>query len=64
MNKEWEVKATIEIRKSFFCETKKEAEEEARKYLSKLCHGLYLECCSTDYNIDNAYTYEVEETTE
>ena len=61
MNKEWEVEATIEIRTSFFCKTKEEAEEEARKYLSELCQSLYPECCSNDYNIDNVYTYEEEE---
>ena len=61
MNKEWEVEATIEIRTSFFCKTKEEAEEEAHKYLSELCQSLYPECCSNDYNIDNVYTYEEEE---
>ena len=38
-DKEWEVEATIEIRTSFFCDTKEEAEKEAHKYLSELCQG-------------------------
>lgn len=34
--------------------------DEAIRYY-KAC---YPECCSNDYNIDNVYTYEEEETTE
>ena len=43
MDKEWEVEATIEIKTSFWCKTKEEAEKEAHKYLSELCQGLYPE---------------------
>lgn len=39
-DKKWEVKATIEITTIFLCDTKKEAEKEAYKYLSELCQGL------------------------
>ena len=51
MDKEWEVEATIEIRTSFFCDTKEEAEKEANKYLEELCTGLYPDCCSNSYEI-------------
>ena len=30
MDKEWEVEATIEIRTSFFCDTKEEAEKSTQ----------------------------------
>ena len=51
-DKEWEVEATIEIRTSFFCDTKEEAEKEAHKYLEELCTGLYPDCCSNSYEIE------------
>lgn len=35
-DKEWEVEASIEIRTSFFCDTKEEAEKEAHNYLSEM----------------------------
>jgi hypothetical protein len=57
MDKEWEVEATIEIRTSIFCDTKEEAEKEAHKYLTELCQGLYPECCSNSYEIENIYSY-------
>ena len=57
IDKEWEVEATIEIKTSFYCDTKKEAEEEAHKYLSELCQGLYPDCCSNSYEIENIYSY-------
>jgi len=56
-DKEWEVEATIEIRTSFFCDTKEEAEKLANEYLSELCTGLYPDCCSNSYEIDNVYSY-------
>ena len=56
-DKEWEVEATIEIRTSFFCDTKEEAEEEAHRYLSELCQSLYPDCCSNSYEIENIYSY-------
>lgn len=55
MNKEWEVEASIEIRTSFFCDTRGEAEEEAHKYLSELCQDLYPDCCSNSYEIEDIY---------
>ena len=55
-DKEWEVEATIEIRTSFFCDTKEEAEKMAHDYLSKLCTGLYSDCCSNSYEIENIYS--------
>ena len=64
MNKEWEVEATIEIKTSFFCKTKEEAEEEARKYLSELCQSLYPECDSNNYEIENVYIYEEDDADE
>ena len=57
MDKEWEVEATIEIKTSFFCETKEEAEKEAHKYLEELCTGLYPDCCSNSYEINDIYSY-------
>ena len=60
-DKEWEVEATIEIRTSFFCDTKEEAEKEAHKYLSELCQGLYPDCCSNSYEIENIYSYTEDE---
>lgn len=56
-DKEWEVEATIEIKTSFLCNTKEEAEKEAHKYLSKLCQGLYPDCCSNSYEIESIYSY-------
>lgn len=55
-DKEWEVEATIEIKTSFICSTKEEAEKEAHEYLSKLCQGLYPECCSNSYEINDIYS--------
>lgn len=55
IDKEWEVEATIEIKTSFYCDTKEEAEKEAHKYLSELCQGLYPDCCSNSYEIENIY---------
>ena len=55
MSKEWIVEFTIEGRTSFFYDTKEEAEKEAHKYLSELCQGLYPECCSNDYEIENIH---------
>ena len=57
MDEEWEVEATIEIRTSFYCTTKKEAEKLAHEYLSDLCQGLYPDCCSNSYEIENIYSY-------
>ena len=57
MDKEWEVEATIEIKTSFFCDTKEEAEKQAHKYLEELCTGLYPDCCSNSYEIENIYSY-------
>ena len=51
MSKEWEVEATIEIKTSFYCDTREKAEKEANKYLSELCQGLYPDCCSNSYEI-------------
>lgn len=56
-DKEWEVEATIEIRTSFFCDTKEEAEKLAHNYLEELCTGLYPDCCSNSYEIENIYSY-------
>lgn len=61
MNKEWEVEFTIEGKTSFFCDTKKEAEEMANEYLSELCQSLYPDCCSNNYEIEDIYTYEEDE---
>lgn len=58
MQIEWEVDFTIQGRTSFFCNTKEEAEKEAHKYLSELCQGLYPDCDSNDYEINEIYTYE------
>lgn len=60
-DKEWEVEATIEIKTSFFCATKEEAEKEAHEYLQKLCQGLYPECCSNSYEINDIYSYTEDE---
>ena len=60
-DKEWEVEATIEIKTSFFCDTKEEAEKEAKKYLEKLCQGLYPDCDSNSYEIENIYSYTEDE---
>ena len=35
MDKEWEVEASIEIKTSFWCETKEEAEKKANDYLTQ-----------------------------
>ena len=59
-DKEWEVEATIEIKTSYFCETKEEAEKLAHEYLTELCIGLYPDCDSNSYEIENVYTYEEE----
>ncbi len=61
MNKEWEVEATIDIRTSFVCETKEEAEKLAHEYLSELCRDLYPECTADSYEIDSVYSYEEDE---
>lgn len=55
--KEWEVEATIEIRTSFCCATKEEAEKEANNYLSELCQDLYPDCCSNNYEIESVYSF-------
>ena len=55
--KEWEVEATIEIKTSFFCDTKEEAEKMAHEYLSELCQSLYPECYPNSYEIENVYSY-------
>ena len=60
MDKEWGVKATIEIKTSFLCDTREEAEKEARKYLSELCQSLYPDCCSNSYEIEDIYCYTVD----
>ena len=60
MDKEWEVEATIEIKTSFFCDTKEEAEKSAHKYLEKLCTSLYPDCCSNSYEINEIYSYSEE----
>lgn len=57
MNKEWEVEAAIQIKTSFYCNTKEEAEKEAHKYLSELCQDLYPDCCSNSYEIEDIYSY-------
>ncbi len=57
MDKEWEVEATIEIRTSFCCDTKEEAEKTAHEYLSEICQDLYPECCSNSYEIEDIYSY-------
>jgi len=57
-DKEWEVTATIEIRTSFFADTKEEAEKEAHEYLSELCQGLYPDCDSNSYEIEDIYSYD------
>lgn len=44
MDKEWEVEASIEIKTSFWCKTKEEAEKMANDYLTQLCQGLYPDC--------------------
>lgn len=56
-DKEWEVEATIEIKTSFFCDTKEEAEKMANDYLTQLCRGLHPDCCSNSYEIENIYSY-------
>ena len=61
LDKEWEVEATIEIRTSFYCDTKQEAEKAAHKYLSELCQSLYPDCCSNSYDIVDIYTYAEDE---
>lgn len=57
-DKEWEVEATIEIRTSFICDTKEEAEKEAREYLTDLCESLYPDCGSNSYEIEDIYSYD------
>lgn len=57
MDEEWEVEATIEIKTSFYCTTKEEAEKMANEYLSELCQSLYPDCCSNSYEIENIYSY-------
>lgn len=57
LDKEWVVEATIEIRTSFYCDTKEEAEKEADDYLSELCQSLYPDCCSNSYEIENVYSF-------
>lgn len=57
MDKEWEVEYTIEGKTSFFCKTKQEAEKKAHDYLSELCQGLYPDCCSNSYKIEDIYSY-------
>lgn len=61
MSKEWEIEASIEIKTSFVCDTREEAEKEAHKYLSELCKSLYPDCCSNNYEIENIYSYLEEE---
>jgi len=56
-DKEWEVEATIEIKTSFLCDTKEEAEKMANEYLTELCTGLYPDCCSNSYEIESIYSY-------
>lgn len=56
-DKEWEVEASIEIKTSFWCKTKEEAEKKANDYLTQLCQGLYPDCCSNSYEIDDIYSY-------
>lgn len=56
-DKEWEVEATIEIRTSFFCDTKEEAKKRAHEYLTEICQGLYPDCAMNSYEIDNIYCY-------
>lgn len=60
MNKEWELRATIKIKTSFTCNTKEEAEEIARKYLSRLQLLLYPDYCSTNYEIQSIESQESE----
>jgi hypothetical protein len=60
-DKEWEVEATIEIRTSFFCNTKEEAEKEAHEYLTELCQSLYPDCASNSYEIEDIYSYDEED---
>ena len=60
-DKEWQVEATIEIKTSFFCNTKEEAEKLAHEYLSELCTSLYPDCCSNSYEIDEIYSYSDDE---
>ena len=60
-DKEWEVEATIEIKTSFFCATKEEAEKEAHKHLQKLCQDLYPDCCSNSYEINDICSYTEDE---
>lgn len=57
VDKEWEVEATIEIKTSFICESKEEAEEIANRYLSELCQDLYPDCSSNSYEIESIYSY-------
>ena len=57
MDNEWNIEATIEIKTSFFCDTKEEAEKRAHEYLSELCQSLYPECDSNSYEIENIYSY-------
>ena len=57
MDKEWEVNDTIEIRTTFICDTKEEAEKMAHEYLSNLCQSLYPDCDSNSYEIEDIYTY-------
>lgn len=54
---EWNVEATIEIKTSFFCDTKEEAEKSAHEYLSSLCQQLYPDCDCNSYEIEDVYTY-------
>ena len=57
MGREWIVEATIEIRTTLFCDIKEEAERRANEYLTELCTGLYPDCCSNNYEIENIYSY-------
>ena len=57
MDKEWEVEYTIEGKTSFFCNTKEEADKMAHDYLSELCQGLYPDCCSNSYEIEDICSY-------
>lgn len=57
MDKEWEVEASIEIKTSFWCKTKEEAEKMANDYLTQLCQDLYPDSCSNSYEIDDIYSY-------
>ena len=61
MDKVWEVEATVEIKTSFYCNTKEEAEKAANEYLTELCQGLYPDACSNSYEIENIYTYDESE---